>query len=198
MGADNLLHTTRAEPKSQSAYYSHKIKRMNKTVLITSILAILLVLGVGYLAVNTDDNTPTDRASGTNAEEQEASAESDTTNQDATADAVSPPAQPTTESGVYAPYDAARVATSDADHILLFFHAPWCPSCRALDADITAGASTIPADVAIFQVDYDTATELKRRYGVTTQHSVIAIDASGNAQSDITHPRTLEDVLGTL
>jgi len=39
----------------------------------------------------------------------------------------------------------------------------------------------IPAGVTIVKVDYDTATDLKRRYGVTMQHTFVQVDGSGEA-----------------
>jgi len=90
------------------------------------------------------------------------------------------------------------VANSDAEHIVLFFAASWCPSCRALDKDILANQGSIPSGVEIYKVDYDTAIALKKQYGVTTQHSLIEIASDGTAKSSITHPATLADVLKTI
>ena len=61
----------------------------------------------------------------------------------------------------------------------LNFHADWCPNCRALDADIEASLDDIPADVVIFKVDYDDNQELRRRYGVNRQTTVVSVDAAG-------------------
>ncbi len=100
--------------------------------------------------------------------------------------------------GTYETYSADKFAESDAEHKILFFHATWCPSCRSLDNDITANAGSIPSNVAIFKIDYDTSTDLKRKYGVTTQHSLIEIGDNGVAESKITHPSTLKGVLATI
>ena len=62
----------------------------------------------------------------------------------------------------------------------LNFHASWCPQCRLLDQDIKTNNDQIPDNVVIFKVDYDSATELKRRYGVTIQTTIVAVDANGN------------------
>lgn len=84
-------------------------------------------------------------------------------------------------SGSYEPYSAARVALASPEQpVVLFFRAPWCPTCRALDADIRAKLSAIPTGLTILDVDYDTATELKQRYGVTYQHTLVQVDAQGN------------------
>ncbi len=60
---------------------------------------------------------------------------------------------------------------------VLFFHAQWCPKCRALDADIEANA--IPAGMTIFKVDFDTALDLRQTYGVTLQTTIVYVDDEG-------------------
>ena len=40
---------------------------------------------------------------------------------------------------------------------------------------------TIPEDVVIFRVDYDTEEELKEKYGVTYQHTFVVVDTEGEA-----------------
>jgi len=62
---------------------------------------------------------------------------------------------------------------------VLFFHASWCPTCRAADANIKANLLSIPPSLTIHQVDYDTSTELKKKYGVTYQHTFVQVDESG-------------------
>jgi len=159
---------------------------------------VVLIFGVGYL-VTSNTNEPvevtqeptTDTVTEAETTEETVPARENDLDEEETA---------TTDdaTGVYTTYDADAIAESDADHILLFFHATWCPSCRALDADIIENADDIPPDVEIYKVDYDTATDLKRQYGVTTQHSIIEITAAGEAESDISHGLTLDDVLATI
>jgi thioredoxin 1 len=83
------------------------------------------------------------------------------------------------KAGVYTTYSADAVAMAQKGKTVLFFHAGWCPTCRTADADITAGAATIPAGVTILKVDYDKEAALKQKYGVTSQHTFVEIDASG-------------------
>jgi thioredoxin 1 len=82
--------------------------------------------------------------------------------------------------GAYLPYDATKLAMAETGDVVLFFHATWCPGCRALDSDITAQLSAIPSDLTILKLDYDTETELKKKYGVTTQQTLVQVDAQGN------------------
>lgn len=82
--------------------------------------------------------------------------------------------------GQYVPYDASKIAFAKDGKVVLFFRAAWCPTCRALDADIKANLSQIPQDVLVLDVDYDQYTDLKKQYGVTYQHTLVQIDATGS------------------
>src|SRR3989344_3618154 len=77
----------------------------------------------------------------------------------------------------YAPEKLARAETGD---VVLFFHASWCPTCRGLSADIDKNIEAIPSEVSILKVDYDTESELKKKYGVTYQHTLVQVDKDGN------------------
>jgi thioredoxin 1 len=77
----------------------------------------------------------------------------------------------------YAPGKLTQVQTGD---VILFFHASWCPSCRSLSADIEKNLSAIPSGVRILKVDYDTESELKKKYSVTNQHTLVQVDATGS------------------
>jgi thiol-disulfide isomerase/thioredoxin len=77
----------------------------------------------------------------------------------------------------YAPEKFARAETGD---VVLFFHASWCPSCRSLNSDIESNVSSIPEGVSILKVDYDKEIELKKKYGVTYQHTLVQADKDGN------------------
>lgn len=78
----------------------------------------------------------------------------------------------------WADYDADRAAYEDGD-VVLFFHAPWCPSCRATEEAIDADG--VPDGLTIVKVDFDTATDLRQEYGVTVQHTFVAVDPDGTA-----------------
>lgn len=80
----------------------------------------------------------------------------------------------------YTTYSAESVdsALASGKKVALFFHATWCPSCKTLDK--TLSAETVPSDVVVFKVDYDSSTELKKKYGVTGQHTIVTLDASKN------------------
>lgn len=106
---------------------------------------------------------------------------------------VEPQAQ---EAGQYIAYDEAAVSTAATNgDAVLFFHAPWCPTCKALNDDIEANLDGIPSGMTIVKTDYDTQTELKKRYGVTYQHTLVQVDAEGNMITKWSGGNTLEDLV---
>jgi thiol-disulfide isomerase/thioredoxin len=94
-----------------------------------------------------------------------------------TSTAPTPPTDSGALSGSYVDYHAGIIEAT-AETKLLFFHAPWCPQCRALEADIKR--STIPAGVTIIKIDYDTNQALRAQYGVTIQTTLVKVDDQGN------------------
>lgn len=82
-----------------------------------------------------------------------------------------------TGAGTYIDYSPDAIAKTSGTKIL-FFHAPWCPQCRALDADIKAKG--VPAGVTIIKTDYDSNQTLRQKYGVTIQTTLVEVDDNGN------------------
>lgn len=94
--------------------------------------------------------------------------------------APEPPAA-TASAGRYADYSQAAVAASGYNETILFFHASWCPECRAFEQAITG--SDITDGVQILKVDYDSSSDLRQRYGVTIQSTFVKVNASGDEVS---------------
>ena len=82
--------------------------------------------------------------------------------------------------GSYEVYTSEKIARAETGNVVLFFHASWCPSCRGLNADIENNIDAIPSGVSILKVDYDEETELKKKYAVTYQHTLVQVDKDGN------------------
>ena len=100
----------------------------------------------------------------------------------------------TLEKGVYAKY-AGNLSQYANKKIVLFFKADWCPSCRSLDADIKASLNDIPENVVILELNYDKEGDLKKKYGVTTQHTLILVDTEGNQIKKWSGGGSLESIL---
>jgi thiol-disulfide isomerase/thioredoxin len=84
------------------------------------------------------------------------------------------------KTGSYLLYSADKIAMAETGDVVLFFKASWCPSCKAVDTDIKANLKSIPAGLTILEVDYDNSAELKKKYGVTYQHTFVQVDKNGN------------------
>ncbi|MFZ2255356.1 MAG: thioredoxin family protein [Patescibacteria group bacterium] len=97
----------------------------------------------------------------------------------------------------YIEYDAAKVdaALASGQKVALFFHATWCPSCKALNTAITSNISAIPADTLIVKVDYDTSAGLKKKYRVVGQHTTVVLNADGTEKSKKLGARNIAEVL---
>lgn len=87
--------------------------------------------------------------------------------------------------GSYQDYSPELVKSEqDAGHkVVLFFHATWCPECRAADKAFKANLDKIPQGVSLLKTDYDSNLDLKKKYGVTYQHTFVQIDSEGNLVS---------------
>lgn len=97
----------------------------------------------------------------------------------------SPAASATEEpsAGNYIPYESF-VTSGDKftdSNVVLFFNAVWCSTCKQARDNIEASLSEIPEDLAIVVVDFDNATDLRKKYGVTVQHTFIQIASDGEA-----------------
>ncbi len=86
-----------------------------------------------------------------------------------------------------------HAATKD---VVLFFHASWCPTCRALEKDINK--KIVPEGLTILKTNYDTEKALKKKYGVTFQHTFVQVDANGNMIKKWSGGNTLESVVAQI
>jgi thiol-disulfide isomerase/thioredoxin len=83
--------------------------------------------------------------------------------------------------GDFIPYESF-VTSGDKysdSKVVLFFNAVWCSTCKQARENIEASLGEIPQDLAIVVVDFDDSIELRKKYGVTVQHTFIEIDSSG-------------------
>lgn len=84
------------------------------------------------------------------------------------------------QKGGYTTYDSGKLSFAKNGKVVLFFHAPWCPSCVAYDKKITQNTIMVPENVLLMKTDYDTNMELRKKYGVTSQHTFVQVDENGN------------------
>lgn len=100
------------------------------------------------------------------------------------------------KAGIYSPY--SEKAAAAPGRTVLFFHAKWCPSCRSADKAFQAEAASLPVDVNLLKVDYDSQSDLKKKYGVTGQTTFVWVDAKGNSLKKWMGSQSVAEVLGQL
>lgn len=132
---------------------------MSKGFLAIIVIGVSLLVGGIFIVAGSDNNTDTSssRANQANIKEPNSS-------------------KLTAYSDRYTTLDSADLSKITTDKRVLFFHASWCPTCHTLDRDIRAQTALIPEDVRIVKLDYDKDTELRKKYGVTLQHTLVQIN----------------------
>lgn len=136
---------------------------MNKKALVAVLIIVVAIAGgAGYLLLSSPSETEQDMMSKTGNDTSEPA----TNSQDQSASL-----------GSYVDYSETIIAETEGTK-LLFFHAPWCPQCRALESDIKQ--SGVPSGVTIIKVDYDSNQSLRQKYGVTLQTTLVRVDDQGN------------------
>ena len=169
--------------------------KKNSSVLI--VVALLILIG-GGVAVYAFTNSQRESAS---------MMEKDAMMQDeemmaSTSDEVMEPKQEEAmmdiQKGSYEAYSSEKLLLAKSGKVVLFFKADWCPTCRALDANIKENTTLIPEGVTILEVNYDTSTALKQKYGVTSQHTLVQVAADGSKIATWQGTPTLAGILSHL
>ncbi len=144
---------------------------MNRKILFVIIAFVLLgASGFAYIAMQSDEDMVENMQTVASANEQPVAESPPTTNEPT-------PTAPSAQPGTYITYTATSLADTSGKRVL-FFHAPWCPQCRSIEAGIKQGP--IPDDLTIIKVDYDSNQSLRQKYGVTLQTTFVTIDESEN------------------
>lgn len=153
---------------------------MNKMLVVATVsLASLLVVGCD-MVVNEVGNSNSDTASNAKATtDTEVVSTSTTESNDSTVKKVAQ----------YEMYDS----NSHADYIgkkphVLYFSADWCATCQTLKKKVQADLANFPEETEILQVNYDTATQLKKEYGVTAQTTFVVLDKDGKVVEKLVVP----------
>jgi thioredoxin-like negative regulator of GroEL len=135
---------------------------MDKKVLyIVGCIVLVIMAAATYLLMNSNKNLPVETRVTTDQTLPQA------------AEQVPESARP----GAYIDYKQGVIQSTPGTK-LLFFHAPWCPQCRQLEADIKKG--DIPDNVTIIKVDYDSQQALRMQYGVTIQTTIVKVNDDGS------------------
>jgi thiol-disulfide isomerase/thioredoxin len=97
----------------------------------------------------------------------------------------------------YEPGCAERYA-AEGKKTVLFFRAYWCGACANAAAEIADEAPRGPSDLVVLEIDYDDSEDLKRRYGVTLQHTFVQVGAAGEKLGQWTGFGTLAELYAAL
>lgn len=79
----------------------------------------------------------------------------------------------------YTEYSKNAFAAAKGKKRVMFFHASWCPTCKAANGEFSGNPDGIPEDVVLFKTDYDKEAELKKQHGITYQHTFVLVDENG-------------------
>jgi len=84
--------------------------------------------------------------------------------------------EPVVLAGQFTDYSPSLVGKNEST--VLFFHASWCPSCRTAESNLLKDDFS-SEDIAVLKVDYDSSIDLRKKYGVTSQHTFVQVDSDG-------------------
>jgi thiol-disulfide isomerase/thioredoxin len=94
--------------------------------------------------------------------------------------------------GFYGDYDSSKLANAEKGEVVLFFHAGWCPKCVTSDKNFKASAT--PDGLTVLKLDFDNSFELRKKYGVTMQHTFVQVDKDGNLLKKWSGSYTYDDL----
>lgn len=143
-------------------------------------IAVVVLLGGGWYAYSLSHPGDTMKSVNESTVKEDAMMVDTSTTTDEGTMMKAPEGEMVMAKGSYETYAPEKLANAKNGSVVLFFRATWCPTCKALDADIRAHLNAIPDGVTILDVDYDKSTVLKQKYGVTYQHTLVQVDTEGN------------------
>ena len=96
----------------------------------------------------------------------------------------------------YIDYSQNELNNSKEEFLILFFHAAWCPSCKAFEEKILS--EEIPENIKFLKVDYDSQAELRKKYNVVSQTTFVLVNSDGELKKRWIGSRDLQDILTQL
>lgn len=183
---------------------TNQTNQSSKTLIIV-LIAVVLVIGVGGVVIasqqrdnttsNDNQSTTTTVNSDTIGAEVQDNDNSSTNQSSQSTPIVDNVKNESNAKGSYLDYKPELVSSASTEKVVLFFHATWCPSCRSTDSDIKKNLDSIPSDITILKVDYDSNQDLRRKYGVTSQHTFVEVSKNGDQVNKKLGLATLQDII---
>jgi thiol-disulfide isomerase/thioredoxin len=167
------------------------MNKKNLYLIIGVVIILSSVVGLAYFSSQDQNEVATNQTSSSSvqiieSEQTSSSSLSQITN------SQTPDSSLSASKGLYVDYANFDFAQNNDKKVVLFFKASWCSTCNALDKEILAG--NIPTDVAIVAVDYDSQTDLRRKYGIRIQHTLVQVDQNQNEIGKWVGSRNLEEL----
>lgn len=172
--------------------YTIYMTKANKIILF--VVATVLVFGIVYMLTSSSDKSDKSAVTST-ASNPSTSTKVEMPNMNATTETpasnqetVSPVEEVKKDTAVTASsnkyitindYNSDKQQYTDNKKVL-FFHASWCPVCQGIEKEINADPARIPTGTTIIKTDYDSNTDLRKKYGITYQYTFVQIDNEGN------------------
>ena len=92
----------------------------------------------------------------------------------------------------YSDYSESKLAKAEWN-IVLFFHATWCPSCKSANKNLSS--DSIPKNLTVLKLDYDSNSDLKKKYGITSQHTFVQVDNTWKLIKKWSGSRNINDII---
>lgn len=70
-------------------------------------------------------------------------------------------------------------ALAEQGPAILYFHADWCPTCRATMVSFRGRWPEVQPGITLIIADYDSESALKAQYGVTYQNTYVQVGRNG-------------------
>jgi thiol-disulfide isomerase/thioredoxin len=82
--------------------------------------------------------------------------------------------------------------------VVMFFNAAWCSTCKIARDNFESSLDQIPSDLTIVLVDFDNSDDLRKKYGITVQHTLVQIDANGESLKKWSGSTTIDQIVKAL
>ena len=79
--------------------------------------------------------------------------------------------------------------------VVYYFAATWCPDCQVTYKDLKANFAKLPPNLTLVVVNYDKSSDLKKKYGVTMQHTFVVIGTKGEKKKVWNGPTMVSDLI---
>ena len=93
--------------------------------------------------------------------------------------------------------EAAAQALAKTQTVVYYFAATWCPDCQATYKDLKANFAKIPRNLTIVFVNYDKTPDLKKKYGITMQHTFVVVGPQGEKKKVWSGSTTVAELVKT-